>query len=151
MSNFISLIIGALLAISGGAVIEWLKLRMEKRQELKFLKISFVDELHEICSIIEKLSETWERSSMVHKAYIDELSDNMSAFGHHRNRIFLFKKTTVRRELITFYKKLKEAIKDCEGKVGSLAETPEAKSEQEAVKNKFCTLKTEAETLEGKL
>ena len=148
--DFVSLITGAILAISGGAFVEWLKLKMQTKQELNFLKISFSDELEGIISIIGKLNEMWEKTGMVHKAYVNDLANNLNAYHDHRSRLFLFKDTELRRGIISFYKQLEELIKESEDKVGSLADTPEAKTEQERIKNKFCFLLTEAKQIKLK-
>lgn len=151
VSNLLSLIAGAFLAILGGAFVEWLRIKMERKQELDCIKISLKDELDEIKINIDNLREFWNKSGVAHKAYIEDLSKNTSAYENYRSRLFLFKDSDLRRKITIFYKKLKKMVQESMEKAGTLEDTPDAKNEQEKIKNDFVSLGAEAQEIKNEL
>ncbi|MCK5319864.1 hypothetical protein KAJ61_00560 [Candidatus Parcubacteria bacterium] len=142
--NFVALVAGAFLAILGGAVVEYVKIYFDKRQELKCIKISLNDELEEIIDIINKLNEMWEQKKIVHKTYINDLESNMTTYEHHRTRLFLFTDSKIRRSISKFYKDLKKNINDTKKEAGTLDDSAESIAEQTQINTKFADLKTRA-------
>ncbi len=146
-----NLIIGACLAIFGGVIGQLFKMRLEKRQERKFIKLGLIDELNEICSTIDRLKETFEKTGLAHKSYLTDLLLNMDAYKHHRRRLFILEGEKFRHKIISFYKKLNEHITDSEGKVGTLADSVESKAEQREIVTKLQTFSTEANEIKTTL
>jgi hypothetical protein len=151
MNNPWYLVIGALLATVGGAINNEIRARMELRREREAIKISVVDELSEVESTIKLMHEVWDQTKTIAVKYVEDLLGSTAAYDHCRPRIFLIKNPELRKEIVAFYKKLKDTAKKSEGKVSSLADTDEAKAEQTAIENSFQTLSSEAKALRGKL
>src|SRR3989339_972550 len=116
----LSLILGAALAIIGGGLGYEYRARRECSRELKSIKVSIGDELSEIESNIHNMYEVWEKAKTLSPSYLAALLQSTTAFDTLRTRLFLIKDQTLRKKVVAFYKKLKDAIKKHEGKVGSL-------------------------------
>lgn len=151
MSDFILLIIGALLATIGGVGGDEFRSWRERKRELKAMKISIIDELGEIKNIITNMHEVWEKSKVLHPSYITEILASTSIYKHARLRLFLIKDTELRKCLVNFYKKLKNTAKKSEGKLGTLADTAAATAEQAGFHSSFQALGTDAEGIISKL
>ncbi|PGH38004.1 MAG: hypothetical protein CRN43_17825 [Candidatus Nephrothrix sp. EaCA] len=145
-----SLIAGALLAVIGGVAGEWLRMQLEKHQERTFIKIGLSDELSEIHSTINRLKETFDKTELAHGSYLIDLA-NVEAYNHHRRRLFLLKGKDFRHKIASFYKRLNDCIRSSEGKVGTLADTPESKAEQKEIVTKLCGFANEAEVIKSAL
>jgi hypothetical protein len=148
----IGAIIGSTLAFVGGVVGEYLKVRMQNRKERNYIISNLEDELVEIIDIISKFNETFENSGTgtANKKYIIDLGNSMSLYTNHKDRLFLFKNKSLRREINVLYKDLKTLISESEGKVGTLANTPESKAQQKEIVQKYKDISTQAQTLKGK-
>lgn len=147
----IGAVLGALLAIIGGIIGQWLRMQLELWQERKFIKLGLADELDEIASITKRLKETFEKAGTTHKSYLLELKSNTACFDHHRRRLFILKGEVLRHKIVEFYRKLKDNIEESEGKVGTLAQTPEAKAEQKEIVTKLENFASEADTIKKSL
>ena len=144
-------ILGSILAIGGGWIGDVLRARGERQRELKDIKIVLGDELDSIEKVIKTMHETWTQSNILYPAYISDLSSNTVSFDHLRLRLFLIKDETLRREINTFYKKFKDLLHKSEGKVGTLADTTEAKEEQKKIHDEFEKIGLEAKPIKDKL
>lgn len=152
MSSDIWLIIlGALLAIIGGYVGDELRALRERSRECKAIKVSLADELQEIETTIGNMHQVWEQAQLLPPAYVTTLLQTTSAYDNLRPRLFLIKDKTLRKEISDFYKKLKDTSLKAEGRLGTLAQTDEAKAEQSGFDASFQTLATEAKNLRNKI
>lgn len=145
------LILGALLAIIGGAISDEFRAWRERRNERKAIKTSLVDELSEIEMTVKNMHEVWDQTHVFGVKYITDLLSCTSAYDSCRQRLFLIKDTELRKEIIAFYKKLKNTAQKAEGKVGSLDETQESKDEQSGFERSFQEIGAEAKVLREKL
>lgn len=66
-------------------------------------------------------------------------------------RLFLISDKVFRKEIVEFYKDLKETAKKSEGKVGSLADTQESRDEQTTIEKSFQALCGTAKIIREKL
>lgn len=151
MSDFQLLLLGALLAIVGGYVGDEIRAWRERVRELKAIKITLADELGEIEATIKNMHEVWEQTKFFGAKYISELLSGTSAYDGARPRLFLISDDDLRKKLVAFYKKLKDQVKKSEGRVGTLADTEDAKAEQVAFEAAFQILGTEAKHIREKL
>lgn len=145
------IIIGALLAIGGGWISDEIRAWRERARELKSIRVAIGDELGEIETTISNMHEVWEQAKVLPFSYITDLLGNTTAFDNLRTRLFLIKDENLRKKVIAFYKKLKDTAKKSEGKLGTLADTEEAKIEQGAFDTKFQGLGAEAKGLKKEL
>jgi len=143
--------VGAILASFGGFMGEVLNIFMQNKRERTYIIISLDDELTEIIDIISKFSETFENSGNANKKYIVDLSNSMSSFALHKNKLYLFKNYTLRRRITSFYKSLNNIISEDGSKVGTLAQTAEAKAEQREIVKKFKDIVTTANSIKDSL
>ena len=143
-------IIGALLSIMGGFGAVIIRSRVEKRDEIEYIKIGLTDELKEICSIMQKLQETYKTTKIVSNSYLNELNDNTESYLHHKQRIFLIKDSDLRRKIAVFYKDLHEQIKDSLNKVGKLGENP-ADGAHDPIVQKFNSIQSKGEEVYNEL
>jgi hypothetical protein len=90
-------------------------------------------------------------SATLHPSYIDDILNGTSAYDSLRPRLFLIKDEKIRQEIGAFYKKLKDAAKKAEGKLGSLADSTEATQEQQGFDGTFQTITGDAKGLVEKL
>ena len=151
MNDMILLVIGALLAIIGGGVSDELRAWRSRSRERSAIKISLADELQEIERTIETMHEVWKQAQLMSPAYVEALSQEMSAYNGHRSRLFLIKDKTLRKNISGFYKKLKDLTTKAEGRLGTLADTPEAKEEQSTFDASFQDIAKEAKDLYEKI
>jgi hypothetical protein len=148
---FYLLMAGAALAILGGAISDEIRAWRERARELKAIKIGIADELSEIESVIKNMHEVWEKSKVFHPTYVADLLASTSAYDVARPRLFLIRNQELRKQLVVFYKKLKDTAKKSEGKLGTLADTPEAIAEQTGFETSFQQLGTDAKLIKEKL
>lgn len=151
MNDLVLLAVGAGIAIIGGYIGDEVRAWRERSRERDSIKICIADELREIESTIASMHQVWENAQLFHPNYVSDLLSNTSAYDELRARLFLIKSSTIRKEIGAFYKKLKDTAHKTEGKIGTLAETPEAIAEQRAFDTTFQTIATEAKTLREKL
>ena len=145
------IILGALLAIIGGYVGDELRALRERSRECKAIKISLADELQEIETTIGNMHQVWEQAQLLPPTYVTTLLQTTSAYDNLRPRLFLIKDQTLRREISDFYKKLKDTSLKAEGRLGTLAQTKEAKAEQSGFDANFRALAAEAKSLRASL
>lgn len=152
MSNEVwFLLAGAVLAIIGGYVGDELRAWRERSRECKALKISLADELQEIESVIHSMHQTWDTTQILSPSYVTALLKTTSAYDNLRPRLFLISNKDLRKEISDFYKKLKDLSARAEGKLGTLSDTTEAKTEQSGFDSNFQTVAGEARALRGKI
>lgn len=145
------ILLGAVLAVLGGWIGFEIQANREDGRELKAIKIMLGDELASIDTTIQTMHETWTQSSVLYPSYISDLSSNTTCFDELKLRLFLINDDKLRGEIRTFYKKFKDLLRKSEGKVGTLAETQEAKDEQKKLHDEFEKLGKEAGEIKNKL
>lgn len=143
--QWFSQLIGATLAIFGGSTAVVVRLRLEKKQEIAYIKITFVDEIQEIYTIIDKMCETHKTTNTVPMTYINDISENTKSFETNKQRLFLIGDQSLRKRIYDFYKKLNNEIKKAVETVGSLKE---GDAQTAAVISTFNGIQTEAKALE---
>lgn len=145
------ILIGALLAIVGGYVGDELRSWRERGRECKAIKICLADELQEIESTIGNMHQVWEQAQLLPPTYVATLIQGTSAYDNMRPRLFLISDETLRKEINNFYKKLKDLSIKADGRLGTLAQTAEATSEQSGFDASFQAIAAEAKTLRGRI
>lgn len=145
------IVLGAILAILGGWIGYVIQAKGDDSRELKAIKIMLGDELDSIHTTIQTMHETWTQSNVIYPVYISDLNSNTVSFDELKLRLFLIKNDKLRVEIRTFYKKFKDLLKKSEGKVGTLAESSEAKEEQKKIHDEFEKLGKEAGEIKNKL
>lgn len=99
----------------------YLKTRIDKRLEIKYIKISLDDELSEIISIISKMDETFSKTSRIPNEYLNDLDSSTESFHHNRNKLYMIAHDDLRREILSFYKSLEVSVVKYQNKVDTLA------------------------------
>jgi hypothetical protein len=145
------IILGATLAIGGGWISDEIRAARERSRELKAIKIAIGDELSEIDTTIKNMHEVWESAHVLNPSYITDLLSMTASFDCLRPRLFLIKKEELRKKVVAFYKKLKDTAKKSEGKLGTLANTPEATAEQTVIEGWFQSIATTAREIREEL
>lgn len=145
-------IMGAVLAIVGGFFAVIFRLRLERKQEINHIKISLTDELDEICSIIRRMSDTYTATTphVISNTYLNELSKSTESFNFHRQKFFLINNADLRKEIVTFYKKLSKNINESINTVGRLGESQTGNDHAQIVAD-FTTISTEAAAISKKI
>ncbi len=128
----------------------YFRARLDKKQEINYIKISLTDELNEICTIIGKLNETHATTHTLPNRYLNDLQKNTESFKYHKPKIFLINSSTLRKEIVVFYKALDEIISESINRVGSLGENPTGATHDQII-TKFDNIKIKAETLVSNL
>ncbi|MEJ0056267.1 MAG: hypothetical protein WDN75_11775 [Bacteroidota bacterium] len=141
---------GAILSIIGGFAALYFRARLDKKQEINYIKIGLTDELREICSIIGKLNETHNTTHTLPNLYLNDLKRNTESFSFHKQKLFLISSSELRREIVAFYKSLDEIISESINRVGTLGENPAGGTHDQIIA-KFAALKLKAEALDVKL
>lgn len=139
--DWVPLIIGALLAILGGALVEYIKKVINRREERQYIVIMLKDELEEIIKTVDKLEETWEKTKNVHRTYLEELKCYNTAYEHNKNRLFLLSTSEARKKVTKFYRDLQKDVTEWADKAGTLSDDPASKTEQESIKIIFTGLR----------
>lgn len=122
-SSWLYLAAGAVLALVGGSITTVIKMRLEKKQEIQYIKTSLVDEIGEIVATICNMLQTHEAAKSLPKVYFDDLLSNTESFDMHKKRLFLIGDKKLRKEIGDFYKKLEKDAKSAISIVGTLDET----------------------------
>jgi hypothetical protein len=151
MNDLILLGVGAFLAILGGSVSDELRSWRERTRERAAIKISIADELQGIETTVSNMHQVWEQAKVLTPSYVKTILQGTSAYDNLRPRLFLIKDKVLRKDISDFYKKLKDTALKAEGKLGTLADTAEANSEQASFDMSFQTLSAEAKALRGRL
>lgn len=141
--NLLPTLLGGLLSIMGGFGAVVLRGRTERKNEINYIKISLTDELHEICSILEKLEETYKTTHIVSNKYLNELSVSDDSLHSFKERLFVIKNEKLRKEITSYYKLLSETITESKNKVGTLGEAPGG-NEHDPIVSKFADVKAKA-------
>lgn len=140
---------GGVLSILGGFFAVIARLRLERKQEIDYIKISLIDELEELVVIIGNMLKTQETAKSLPKIYLDDMLENTESFKEHKKRLFLINKKEVRKAICDFYKKLESGIKSSNNAVGTLDESnTQQAAEVTKVVNSFTLMKTEATDLQ---
>lgn len=139
-------LMGGFLSIAGGFGAVVLRSRTEKKNEINYIKISLTDELEAVCSIVDKLNETYSKTHIVSNTYLNDLATNSESFNYHKQRIFLISDEALRRDIVSFYKNLSDIIADSINKVGSLGEA-QVDNTHDQIVGKFTDIKTKATSL----
>ena len=79
------------------------------------------------------------------------LIQGTSAYDNMRPRLFLISDEALRKEINNFYKKLKDLSIKADGRLGTLAQTDEATSEQSNFDTSFQSIASEAKSLRSRL
>ncbi|HKU19051.1 MAG TPA: hypothetical protein VJP80_07350 [Candidatus Saccharimonadales bacterium] len=151
MNDLELLIVGALLAIVGGGVSDELRSWRERSRKRAAMQVSLADELREIEATIGKMHEVWNSAQVFPPSYVADILSGTAAYDNLRPDLYLIKDTDLRKELHDFYKKLKDAARNTDGKLGSLSEAEEARTEQAGFDSTFQTLCAEAKNIRKKL
>lgn len=152
MNEFWAVVLGAVLAVFGGAANDEFSAWREKRRECNAIKVSLNDELTEICQILNKIKTVWETTQTLVPSYIiRDLTTCTSTYDGLRQRLFLIKDETVRKDITTFYRDLKSAVNSNARKAGSLSRNENIQKEQEEIANKFIGFIGRAEKIQDKL
>lgn len=151
MSDIWTLLLGALLAILGGVIGDEVRSARDRSQERNSIKVSIADELTEIEKTISDMHQVWESAQLFHPSFVTDLLSSTSAYDNLRPRLFLIKDKELRKEISNFYKKLKDTAKKTEGKIGTLADTAAASTEQGGFDAAFQAICGEAKVLRSKL
>lgn len=118
----IAAMIGGFLSIFGGSLAVILRVRIDKKQEIEYIKVSLMDELQEIYSIIGNLCETYRTAHSIPNTYLNELKANTESYDNHRKRLFIIPNELLRKEITGFYKRLSTTIENSLNTVGTLGE-----------------------------
>ena len=151
MSDLTLLLLGAAIAVIGGAIGDEFHAWGDRRRERKAIKIAVGDELSEIETTTAGMHTVWESAHVITPNLVADLVSNTTVYDGLRTRLFLIKDEELRRELSAFYKKVKDTARKTDGKIGSLAVTPDATAEQAAFDTMFQALGIEARQLKGKI
>lgn len=152
MSNeIIGVIVGAVLAIIGGAIGNSFTSWRERKREEKSIKICISDELGEIKEIIDKMNEVWDTAHTLSPSHIQDTLDSTGNYEKLRIRLFLIKDEDIRKDINSFYKKLKATCRNKKDEAGSLNDDDESRKIQSEINSSFQQLGNEAKTLQDKL
>lgn len=116
------LLAGAFLAIIGGFLGVLIRVRVERKAEIDFIKICLVDELKDICAIIQSIKDTFKKNQTTYVEDINKLDGNTYNFDEHKKRIYLITNENLRKRIREFYKELYDTIRDSLSKAGTLKE-----------------------------
>jgi ribosomal protein L7/L12 len=147
------ILIGGGLSIFGGFIAVVVRLRLEKKQEIEYIKTSLIDELAEIVTTISDILKTQDTAKYLPQIYFDNLSQSIDSFSRHKQRLFIIQDAILRKGTYAFYKKLESAIKNSKNVVGGSLDDNDAKQTAEVAKvvASLNTIKTDAEKLENNL
>src|SRR3989344_1660443 len=137
MNEIFSLIVGALLATGGGYIGYEARTWRERNREKESIYICISDELRGIEATINNMHQVWESANMFNPNHLTDLLASTTAYDSLRGRLFLISDAILRKDIGDFYKKLKDTVKKIDGKLGTLAETPEATAEQKGFDTEF--------------
>jgi hypothetical protein len=150
--SWIPQILGAILAIIGGFFAVIFRLRIETKQEINHIKIILCDDLSELSKIIDRMHETFTQTQIISPVYFSDLQKTTESFNNSKQRLFLFRKSDLRKEISSFYKKLDKNIKENAGRVGRIpvaGQPPQVGHNQ--IVTDFVNIKVEATALEKKI
>ena len=147
--------IGAFLAIIGGYFAVRIRLNAERKQEVKVIKISLCDELDEIIAIIDKLLESARVSHIIHNDYLNDLKNTTEAFDFHRQKFYIFKDDSLRKDILKFYRGLVKSINESLNVSGTLQQNPPTNSDSTIQtfrnhKTEACSLRTHLHKYKGR-
>ncbi len=151
MNNILYIILGSVLTIAGGAVNDEIRSTQETKRERKAITISLCDELTEISTTMKNMQEVWEKSKVLYPSYVADIIASTSTYESYKTRLFLIKGEETRKSLVSFYKKMREVARRSDGKLGTLADTEESKTEQSTFAVEFKKIGEDAEALKIKL
>ncbi|MCC6404842.1 MAG: hypothetical protein IT405_00425 [Candidatus Yanofskybacteria bacterium] len=147
MNELWLIIIGAFLAIVGGAIGDEIHALNERRRERNAIKIAICDELGEIAATITNIHTVWESAArVIDPKLVSDLLSSTEVYDGLRTRLFLISDEQLRKGLSDFYKKVKDTVRKTEGKIGLTSE-----AEQGGFDAIFQALGTEANRLKGEL
>jgi hypothetical protein len=106
------IVIGAFLAIIGGYFGVIIRVRVEKQDEINFIKVCLIDELNDVCNAYKNIEDTFKKSSVVYAPDLNKLRNYTSNYQAYRQRIYLIDNEELRKEIRTFYQTLLEAVNE---------------------------------------
>ncbi len=151
MSNLWPLLLGAFLAVAGGAANDEIRAWRERSRKRTAIQICLADELQDIETTIGKMHDVWSTTQIFPPSYVADLLAGTAAYDDLRSEMYLIKDAELRKEIHDFYKKLKDAARNTDGKLGSLSTDESSRTEQAGFDTTFQGLATGAKDIRKKL
>jgi hypothetical protein len=121
LSDTYKILFGAIIALSSSIIIECLKIRINKKQEVDFFKATLLEDISEICELIHDMRETFRKTQTLSNEYLNELLAIENKFSSSRHdKLYLIKDDNLRYEIKTLFKNLNTKIKESANRVNSL-------------------------------
>ena len=124
LSDVLKIVLGAIIALLSSIVIEGLKVRINKQQQVNFFKSTLIEDLSEICELIHDMRETYTQTQLVKNTYLTGMFEIEKKFSTSRHdNLYLIRNENLRKEVKDLFKSLNSKIKDSTNKVEKLGET----------------------------
>ena len=151
MSEFGLLLTGAGLAIFGGYIGDEIRAWRERGRERDAIGTLLIDDLTNIEATVNTIYQIWESARIFPPNHVEDLLSYSSGYDGVKARMFLIRDKQLRQQIVGFFKKLSDTARKTEGKIGSLADTPDTRAEQAAFDTSFQGICTDAKVLREKL
>jgi len=123
LSDTYKIVLGAIIALVSSIIIEGLKIRINKKQQVNFFKSTLLEDISEICEIIHDMTETYNRSQKLNNEYLSELLEIENKFSSSRHdNLYLIRNEALRKEIKMLFKNLNTKIKESTNRVSSLGQ-----------------------------
>lgn len=145
------LVLGALIATIAGYIADETRAWRERARKKKALCISISDELVQIHTALDNMHQVWDKAQLLNPNFVQELRNNTTVYDSLRADMYLIKDVDLRRKISKFYKDVQDTCVKTDGKIGTLASSQDAITEQQGFDTAFQTLSTEAKSIVEKL
>ena len=111
------LLLGGILSVFGGYFGVIIRIQLENRQEIDFIKICLIDELEDIENAYKEILKKFTQSSIVTKEDLNGLLRYTDSYERTQNRIYLIRDKKLRKNINDFYRKIPNTIKNAEQQI----------------------------------
>lgn len=109
-SIILSFVLGAILSIGGGLLLEYLRLVSWERRTRRFLRLVLTDQANRAKEILQQVVEIARNVNDVPPLQLIDLAQITYAFQPHRNSMYLVADDNARSEILNFFSRLERAI-----------------------------------------
>ena len=115
MTPSVSLVVGALIALTTSLILEYVRLRLADARTKRLLKSLLGIEIPSICAAIDALVTSFNQLGYLGVLGLVQIQSARQGYDRNRDWIVLFRESAFRTDLIRFYQRLLSAHQDALG------------------------------------
>ena len=112
-SQFFYLILGSVLAFSGGLVAYFIQFYHSRFEQRKLVKQFIRELLKDFTRISPKVREDYKRTGIIWNDVLQRINDSIIMLDRNKEHVFLIKENDLKEEILDFFSELRTTINFC--------------------------------------